>query len=257
VCPKPATLAMLQDTMNDDRSVLSHESMEDLDHITFYEKILSIMHPPTAILRSAREFTHLRVDHNSAPISLTSIRDAIQVLGPIVFGDEDSATHILHIIGVNYDFQGFFIHDIVVAVQSRLLWDLVTYNTDRKTESDSYVRNLARNRLENGCKPKLLVKNIPHIPSFSILVEWMYRHNEKELYHTLSAEGDEMLLGFAQNCNFWGIIDSKLSRVIMLLVKNRVRRFGRFDHGEGYAGILWLLPEVVADESEDSGREGG
>lgn len=221
-----------------------------------------MMHPPPEILHSAREITHLRVDRNSEPIPLTYIRKAIQVVGQTVIGDEDSATHILHIIGVNYDFQAFFIHDIVVAVQCRLLWDLVTYNGDSKTESDSYIRDLATNQLENGRKPTLLVKNVPHIPSFSVLVGWMYRNNEKELYHTLSTEHDEMLLGFAQNCNFWGIIDSKISHVVMLLVKSRIGQLamtslGRFEPGEVHAGTLWLLPEVVEDESEDRGEKLG
>lgn len=67
----------------------------------------------------------------------------------------------------------------------------------------------------------LCLNNVPHIPSFLEVLKWLYTRNEKELYDMLSVQGERMLLGFAQNCRFLGIIDPKVLKVVRLLIEDR------------------------------------
>ncbi len=179
---------------------------EESDHIGFIKIVVSIMNPSPDVLELARNYTHLVLPPQDTPVPLTYVRRKIPMVYWKYFLHEESATHILHLTGVNYDFVSVPVHDIVLAVHCLNIRKLVTIRVSRKVVN---------------AKPMLLVENVPHIASFLVLLRWLYTNDENELVAALRIGGDEMLLGFAQNWRFWGVISSEVIEVLKKLMESK------------------------------------
>ena len=153
---------------------------------------------------------------NSRSIPLTE--------SPRYFGDENSSSRVIVLTGRNLDVNsGLFIHDSIVAPQCSLIRRLVDDGPDN-----------------------LHVENVPHLPSFIILLEWFYGNDEDVLYKGLCKairdDGIDMLHAFETSCEFWGVTDSKIIKVVKKVNKletnNKVGLIG--DERGRDISIVWI-----------------
>lgn len=177
---------------------------EESDYIRFIEIVVSIMNPSPDVLELACNYTHLALHPEDTPVPLTYVRDKIPIIYREYFLHETSATHILYITSVNYGFVGVPVHDIVLAAHCLNFWKLVTIRVSRNVVNAVPV----------------LVENVPHIRSFLVLLRWLYTNDEDELVAALRIGGYKMLLGFAQNCRFWGVISSEVIEIVKKLMES-------------------------------------
>jgi hypothetical protein len=175
----------------------------------FARMLLTMMEPEDDVLEYARTFTHLSM-FSEGSIPLTYVRTKIPFCYQNVFLDEYSATHLLQLTSTDGQSLVIPVHDIVLVAQCLRISTLVTLETNH--------------RKKGNVKPVFMVKDVPHLDSFWILLKWLYSNDEDELYDSLEKrcfDGDEMLFGFVQNCRFWGVIDLRVFAVLRAFVEAR------------------------------------
>jgi hypothetical protein len=179
---------------------------------TIADTILSLMEPTAEVLEYARVFTHLTIS-NDVIVPLTYIRMQIPQIYKTSFLNLKTSTHILQLTDLNGQVTTVPIHDLVFVAQcleirNRVALQPQTYNTGILGDTGQ------------GMKPVLNVVGVPHFESFGVLLRWLYENDEDGLYETLDASrgnGDGFVLGFAQNCRFWGVIDARVTGVVRAL----------------------------------------
>lgn len=171
--------------------------------------ILSTMTPSPNVFEYSRRFTHVTIAPKVS-VPLTYVRAKIPEFYTDFFLDDESATHILHVTSVTGETASVPIHDLVLVAQCLEVWRLVTL-VPAPPKSEGV-----------DCKPGLFVENVPHLDAFAVLLRWLYTHDEDELYDTLEGlqlNREELLLGFAQNCQFWGVIDTRVQGVVRTILE--------------------------------------
>jgi hypothetical protein len=168
--------------------------------------ILSILEPTNEIMDLARAFTHLKFCDISIP--LPYIRSKIPAFYKNYFLNDKTATHDLHLSGTNNSAIGVLpIHDLVLVAQCLTIRQIITSSSPKPSKK---------------AKRALYVENVPDLNSFGILLRWLYSNDEDELYEILQRsrlEDNNILMGFALNCRFWGVIDFRLIAVIRTLLE--------------------------------------
>jgi hypothetical protein len=175
---------------------------------TFAELVLSIIEPSRELIEYSRGFTHLTIS-SERNVPMPYIRAKIPMIYKDVYLDETTATHTLHLTSVNGMTAEIPIHDLVLVAQC--------------LETRRLVKLQSNRRKQENVKPVLFVENVPHLESFGILLRWLYSNNEDELYEGLRRSrdnGDDIVLGFAQNCRFWGMIDARVLGVVRTIVED-------------------------------------
>lgn len=173
-------------------------------HHLFANMILSLLQPSPEILEYSYNFKHLTIS-SEVGVPLTYIRAKIPEIYQYFFLNEKTATHNLHLTSVNHESTVLPIHDLVLIAQCFEVQDLVTLRSNSPGNTKS--------------KPSLFVENVPDLDSFRILLKWLYTNNEDELYEILR-DSFHLLLGFAMNCKFWGIVDFRVTGVIRKLLED-------------------------------------
>ena len=171
---------------------------------TLSSNVLLVMAPSDETLEQYRNFTHLKIPPETT-VPLTYLRLKIPVFYRDLFLNEKSASHTLHLKNLRNETAVMPVHDLVLVVQCLNLQQILTLQT-LKTRT---------------AKPSLLISNVPDLDSFGILLKWLYTNDEDELYEILSTsqlDKRELICGFALNCRFWGIVDSRVSAVIRALL---------------------------------------
>jgi hypothetical protein len=171
---------------------------------TLSSNVLLVMEPSDETLAQYRNFTHLKIAAETT-VPLTYLRLKIPVFYRDLFLNEKSASHTLHLKNLRNETAVMPVHDLVLVVQCLNLRQIITLQT-LKTRT---------------AKPSLMVSNVPDLDSFGILLKWLYTNDEDELYQILSTsqlDKRELICGFALNCRFWGIVDSRVSAVIRALL---------------------------------------
>ena len=175
-------------------------------HDTMATSVLLIMEPSEDTLEQYRNFTHLKLPPETT-VPLTYLRLKIPVYFRDLFLNEKSATHTLHLTNLQNETAVMPVHDLVIVTQCFNIGQIITFQT-------------AKTRKE---KPSLYVSNVPDLDSFGVLLKWLYTNDEDELYEILSTsqlDQRELLCGFALNCRFWGIVDSRVCAVIRALLED-------------------------------------
>lgn len=176
----------------------------------FSNLVLSTMIPSANVFEYSRRFTHVTIAPK-VTVPLTYVRAKIPDFYADFFLNEDTATHILHMTSLTGESASMPIHDLVLVAQCLEIWRLVTL-----------VPSAPKPDGTEG-KPGLFVENVPHLEAFGVLLRWLYTNDEDELYETLEKpqmlNRDELLLGFAQNCQFWGVIDTRVLGVVRAILE--------------------------------------
>jgi hypothetical protein len=160
----------------------------------FIEVLTSMMQPSDHVLERARKFTSLKLPPEQ-DVSIAYIQEKIK-------SEHFPATHLLQIINTKSDTLDVPVIGIILLTQCMNFWEVVVSSAER---------------------PVLSVKNVPDIPSFKVLLRWLYSNDEDELYKALSRGCDErMLVGFIQNCKFWGIVDERVIAVVIAVVERNM-----------------------------------
>ena len=159
----------------------------------FRTLVLAALQPAPEALVFANMLTELCIAYQ---VPLLDFRNQI----PIDFGpyymDQFSATHTLHLIDPAGQSVAFPIHFLVIASQClRFSWIQQTWGTD------------------------VLVHNVPDLMSFPILLRWLYARDVAEL-DVMLRQDVGMLWGFAQNCQFWGIIEEGVTTVVTAILQD-------------------------------------
>ena len=173
---------------------------------TLSGSVLLVMAPSDETLENYRNFTHLKIGPETT-VPLTYLRCKIPVFYRDLFLNEKSATHTLHLKNIRNETAVMPVHDLVLVAQCLNIRQVITVQT-LKTRT---------------AKPSLLVTKVPDLDSFGILLTWLYTNDENELYEILSTSQfdiRELICGFALNCRFWGIVDSRVSAVIRALLED-------------------------------------
>ena len=153
-----------------------------------------------------RSFTHLKIPPDTT-VPLTYLRLKIPVYYSDLFLNEKSATHTLHLTNLRNETAVMPVHDLVIVTQCLNIRQIITLQTPKTRKA----------------KPSLHVSNVPDLDSFGILLKWLYTNDEDELYEILSTsqlDRRDLLCGFALNCRFWGIVDSRVCAVIRALLED-------------------------------------
>ena len=144
-----------------------------------------------------------------------------------LLNDDRSATHMLYL--KTLDTIPIAIHDIIFKAQCLNFRQVAIHQALRNPlRSNPRRQNRRRNQRRfrqntPKAKPSLLVKDIPDIQSFLELLKWLKSNNVRELYERLR-RNEGILLGFAQNCRFWGVIDPKVIAVFKMVVEENSTR---------------------------------
>jgi hypothetical protein len=169
----------------------------------FASTILSILEPTAEVCQYAFNFTHIQVSSEIA-VPLTYIRNKIPANYRKQFLNEKTATHYLHLTSIVDETAVIPIHDLVLVAQCMELRRRVTSASPKHQKFQH----------------SLFVENVPDLNSFGILLKWLYTNDEHKLYELLKESSLELILGFAMNCNFWGIIDGRVIAVVRTLLQD-------------------------------------
>ena len=175
-------------------------------HDDFVSSVLLVMEPSEETTERHRNFTHLKIPPETT-VPLTYLRLKIPTFYRNLFLNEKSATHTLHLTNLRNEIAVMPVHDLVLVSQCLNIRQIITRQTTKTRKA----------------KPALLVSSVPDLDSFGILLKWLYTNDEDELYEIISTsqiEKRELLCGFALNCRFWGIVDSRVTGVIRALLED-------------------------------------
>jgi len=177
-----------------------------LVHETLSSSVLLLMTPSDETLERYHDFTHLKIAPETT-VPLTYLRFKIPIFYRDLFLNEKSATHTLHLKNLRNETAVMPIHDLVLVAQCLNIRQIITLQTPKTRTA----------------KPSLLVSNVPDLDSFGILLKWLYTNDEDELYEIITTsqlDKRELICGFALNCQFWGIVDSRVRAVIRALLED-------------------------------------
>jgi hypothetical protein len=186
----------------------SAQQSPTLGAVDLRSMILSIIEPTTETLERARCLTHIKIT-SDVVVPLTYIRAKIPSHYQNFFLNETTATHDLHLTSISCETARLPVHDLVLIAQCLNIGHLATL-----------LPNSPKKRKE---RQSLYVGNVPDLNSFGILLKWLYTNDEDELYEILRAScfgNNNLLVGFAMNCRFWGITDMRVAAVVRALLHN-------------------------------------
>jgi hypothetical protein len=179
-----------------------------IGNIDLRSTVHSILEPTAETLERTRGFTHIKIS-SDAIVPLPYIRAKIPSYYQNFFLNETTATHDLYLTSINSETARLPVHDLVLVAQCMNISRLATL-------------------LPNGQKKKkekdaLHVEGVPDLNSFGILLKWLYTNNEDELYEILKTSclgNSDLVVGFAMNCRFWGIVDTRVAAVVRALLQD-------------------------------------
>lgn len=170
------------------------------------DTVLAIMQPTAEMVEYSNNFTHIQVSTQASAVPISYIREKIPQFYRPLYLNEQSATHILQLTSINQETSIMAAHDLVLLAQCLAIRNVASFQ--------QIIPGMA--------KPALVIQNVPHLQSFSVLFRWLYTNDQDELYESLAASrvnGPEMIFGFAQNCKFWGALDPRIVGVLRALLE--------------------------------------
>jgi len=171
------------------------------------DTVMAIMRPTAEMLAYSNTFTHIQISNQAAAVPISYIRERIPHFYRHLYLDEQTSTHSLQLHSINLQTLTMPAHDLVLTTQCLAIRNVASFQTT----------------VPGMTKPALVIQNVPHLPSFGVLFRWLYANDQDELYEALAGAraggGLETVFGFAQNCQFWGAIDPRITGVVRALLE--------------------------------------
>jgi len=162
------------------------------NEVVFTNVLMWILTPSGDLTNRFKERRNITLDGN-VPVPLPYIRDVIQQCSEFFY--QFRPTHILRLITPAQEVGQFPVHDIVLEAQC--------FNLVFPPRRDRRAAQV------------VVVKDVPDLESFRILLDWLYTNDVKKLSKRLIEQGVRpTMVNFVLNCRFWGVVDARIQEVV-------------------------------------------